>query len=121
MYALLILRGGMINLPKISKFLLFRIVLFAILIYMLFACSAIVCLTGLCPSPKEVAAKISWDPQLLAHQNCPDISGKYKARTSEENSGYHELQEEFPQLDRLGFIHVTTEGTPEGVGFYYFT
>jgi hypothetical protein len=93
--------------------------LFAIPVFTLSACSAIVCLTGLCPSIKEHMAKIPWNPPSLEHQNCPDINGKYSARIHVTGLIYSELFMEFPLGDdKDSFIHATTEETPEGAKFY---
>lgn len=106
----------MINFSKISKFSLSRIALLVIPIFMLSACSAFICLTGLCPSEQEVAAKILWNPPSLDHQNCPDISGKYNADTSDPF--YNELFNKFPSTDdQMSSIYVTTEETQNGAKF----
>jgi hypothetical protein len=34
--------------------------------------------TGLLPSKEDIAKKISWEPAMLPHQHCPNLSGKYE-------------------------------------------
>ena len=82
--------------------------LLAVSVFLLSACSSVACLSGLCPSSKEVASKIPWEPTALAHQSCPDISGKYKAIDTNNTKSWQGLIGEFPMTnDELNSIHAT--------------
>jgi hypothetical protein len=96
----------MIKSLKNNKTSLPCIALFVLLAFMLSGCTSFFCLTGLCPSEKEVVAKIIWNPPFLDYKNCPDISGKYSATNHEVNGIDNELLGEFPQGDNeLSSIH----------------
>jgi hypothetical protein len=92
------------NMPTI-----WRGVAFVISVLALSSCTSVVCLSGLCPDSKEVAAKIPWNPLLLNYQSCLDISGIYKPRNY-YGTGFDDLMVQFPSAnDRFGFIHATLE------------
>jgi hypothetical protein len=101
----------MITESKVTKTTLCAAMLFTASILVLSSCTSVACLTGLCLTTREVMTKIPWDPPSLSHQNCPDISGKYKARNyGSEVYNYNDLIGLFPQSnDQLGFIHVTLQ------------
>ena len=70
------------------------------------SCTSMVCMSGVCPTIEERMAQIPWEPPSLSHQNCPNISGKYKPKSYK---GF-DLMRMFPQSnDRLGFIQVKLE------------
>jgi len=85
--------------------------MFVAVLFSLSACTDIACLSGVCPTIEERMAQIPWEPPSLSHQNCPNISGKYKARLYAPNGiNYIDLIMQFPQSnDQLGFIHARSE------------
>jgi hypothetical protein len=102
---------------KIDRTAMLIVILLTGLFFFLSACSpsVLVCATGLCPSIRERMLKIPWNPPSLDYQDCPDISGKYKAAIYESTIPA-KLMSQFPQTDdKFNFIHstLTREGGKE--------